>query len=141
MKLEQQVPSLNLCRKLKSLSYPQEGLYYWDNYYIAWNVFWKGYPIHEKCGVGDIIDEHTLWQPDETSVVAPTVAEMGEWLPASIRRKRFSCDKWPSGRWFISYRELGEEGGIMETDRIEANARAKMLIYLLENNYLKLEGK
>ena len=36
MKLEDQVPSLELCKKLKELGYPQEGYFRWEReYYVS----------------------------------------------------------------------------------------------------------
>ena len=113
MKLEQQVPTLELCKKLKDLGYPQEGLWFWavemkmGNETNKWSL----------C-------QHSHLLPEHPKYVAPTVAEMGEWLP------NVTIDKWVGDNsWMVEYCEDGKtvEG------KTQANARAKMLIWLVEN--------
>ena len=44
MKIEQQVVSLKLAKKLKVSGYPQEGgLWYWDNLGHRWKIEFRGY--------------------------------------------------------------------------------------------------
>jgi len=73
MKLEQQVPSLSLCKKLKSLSYPQEGL------------FWHGIGAQGQI-------ENIYFGADKRMgyeyIVAPTVAEMLNVIDSAITLPR-----------------------------------------------------
>jgi hypothetical protein len=93
----------------------------------------------------------TLYPPQyDTSDVyqnysAFTVAELGEMLPfcMNVEGKKdifyLTCDK-SRDVWHITYRSLRDEV-MMDIDTIaefEADARAKMLIYLLENNLIKI---
>ncbi len=121
MKLENQVCSLKLAKRLKELGVKQESLYYWvekHGEYLLRNINQKG----------DWDD--TNWRK---SYSAFTISELGELLPVG-----FHIDK---------YKDLFRIGGgqiYLDTDvepydfeaKTEANARAKMLIYLLENKLI-----
>lgn len=76
-----------------------------------------------------------------------TVAELGEMLPKEVHLKgsRFHLfsKKRQSGRFDIAYYYDGICLAPKVTDRLdkkEANARAKLLIYLIENKYLTTEN-
>ncbi len=133
MKLEQQVVSLKLAKKLKSLGVKQESIFVWvelNNYGDNWDLHLMSY--------GDLseVDVET-----RNSVSAFTVAELGEMLPAHI----WSPDNSLLSE--ISYSKSDDNGktvwitGSMSMEEIiisdtEADARAKMLIYLLENKLI-----
>ena len=139
MILEDQVCNLELSRKLKSLGCKQESLWYWVYY---WNSGRNRWSIFQKDG-NDKVNEH---------VSAFTVAELGEMLPDKLtygvyagKRQNYYLTTTKLGNSYsISY-NLDLRGQkddcitrfIMDT---EANARAKMLIYLIENK-LRLEKK
>ncbi len=110
MKLENQVVNLELSKKLKELDCPQDSLWYWTGVNVEWEL---------RQGLGQYS--------------AFTVAELGEMLP----RNYYSC-KLKKG-WFMfksSSKQDYEDMPELKTDT-EANARAKMLIYLLENKLIK----
>ena len=132
MKLEQQVPELKLCKKLKELGYPQEGLFYWCN------------PYMRACSDS----EYKIYDlPTSTKdYVAPTVAELGDWLPKTIhkdgRLEGCGTDVYYfqhygdyTGYWNASGKSLGG----LQKENTEANARAKMLIWLVENGYVSFD--
>jgi hypothetical protein len=123
MKLEDQVVSLELAKKLKELGVKQESLFWWlelyqgpddkfnPRYFLNWG-------------------KH---QDVEVQFSAFTVAELGEMLPAhyidSMKLKE---------EWFVRYAEVEHNYYHSEFASTEANARAKMLIYLIENNLITL---
>jgi hypothetical protein len=114
MKLEQQVTSLELSKKLKELGVKQESFFYWA---LRQDVSWI-------CAQGK------GWSD---SVSAFTVAELGEMLPEEyVLPYRMDSD---NGRWRCYPIEDDEDLFLAEAD-IEADARAKMLVYLLENKLI-----
>ena len=137
MKLENQVCSLELSKKLRELGVKQENLWYWceGNSYGA-----DGISMY--CGTYGIISKELLEKTiDECKKInskrelkrysAFTVAELGEMLPYV---QFFWSDK-PDGRYTIIYEPSNNYH--TETDSIEANARAKMLIWLTEKEFVK----
>jgi hypothetical protein len=136
MDLSQQVVSLDLARRLKELGYKQESLFYWDrngNLYIRLNIE-TGFMLrlsdrtyHDGTTLGDFI-------------AALTVGELGEMLPGQLMLDdkehpihQLITEK-SSTLWHCSYicaACMGKLGS--QWAETEADARAKMLIYLLEN--------
>ena len=120
MKLENQVCSLESAKRLKELSVNKDSLYYWYN-------------CTDHPGEWRITDIKLNNDLDkETS--AYTVAELGEMLPSGLVT---------SGR---KYKDIfmcvygnPEIDLVFKEEKTEAEARAKMLIYLLENNIIKAE--
>lgn len=130
MELEKQVVSLELSRMLKELGVKQESLYYW-------------------------VKEKRKWVPKHNHGVTPispsafAVAELGEMLPKQVfnvytakaahnaRQGKVVADRT---FWCWRYKEKERASSIHDMDEFfaetEADARAKMLIYLLENNLL-----
>jgi len=118
---KKEVPSLELCKKLKELGYPQGGGgWYWvleriHTYYDEWRV--KYYP--SECEVEFNVLER---------IKAPTVRELGEHLP------KFAASLKEESWWecYTDFWKRKEGKHYIEVDELEANARAKMLIYLME---------
>lgn len=133
--LEKQLCSLEPARKLAELGVPQESLFWWrldivDGVWYASN--WEG------------LKEHAHYS-------AYTCAELGEMLPFKIDLKDLSyflkLDKNAEGHgWDISYQYRQEsidsirvpEGALFTADT-EADARAKMLIYLIEQGLVDVK--
>jgi len=124
MKLEKQVCSLELAKRLKELKIKQESLFQWcDISGKAWLYY------------GKIINS------PEMRCSAFTVAELGELLPDFIKTREenyfitMDCDK------HICYENMEKTSEIHFMDNFdkftEADARAKMLIYLIENKYVE----
>ena len=109
MKLEQQVVSLELSKQLKEAGYKQEGLHWWVQ--IA---TWKLYHEDERV-------------KEDSNVVAPTVAELGNILSDGLAGSHLGLRKW-----YCSYTTISDkEDPIVETTgKTEADARAKMWLYL-----------
>jgi hypothetical protein len=154
MKLEEQVVSLELAKKLKELGAKQDATWWWvfdnthtsslrisdrDKSHHSWELKWR------------------WWDPelfnalaDEDKVAAFSTAELGELLPTEIEKpdkKRFKVylakergDFQDETRWFVEYQSMGTGTMELECQRCadtEADARAKMLIYLVENGLVK----
>lgn len=119
MKLEQQVVSLELAKKLKELGVKQESLFWWRNAgQLGWQVENDWY-IRTRSAL-------IKRQP----ISAYTVAEIVELLPKhSEHLKLFkSVDK--RGQFCCYFKGHTTYGKTM------ANSAAKMLIYLLENKLI-----
>lgn len=122
MTLEQQVCSLELAKRLKELGVKQESYFNWCT-----NGWMSSDP---KCKW--IIVQRQEFQ---NGYAAFTVAELGEMLPyrvvAPSGQPYFPSytTKNGDGKWLVSYHQL-LPSIIADT---EADARAKMLIYLIEN--------
>lgn len=134
MELEKQVCSLELARRLKELGVKQESMFAWAEFPDrSWRV---------------VFDDETKGY----DAPAFTVAELGEILPRSTLFYRFGesdqdsyrgweCRNYPM---FSAAPKLPEELYRTSTffqAKTEADARAKMLVYLLENKLIKIERK
>jgi hypothetical protein len=134
MKLEQQVCSLDLAKRLKELGVHQLSLFWWQ--------FWLERPEDIALRYKDDRFGHR----DVQDVSAFTVAELGEMLPKNIERdigttwllqmsgKNGTCI-WDVGYMIWNKRHKFDWADVAVTQRAdtEADARAKMLIYLIEN--------
>lgn len=131
--LEQQVCSLQSAKRLKELNCTQESLFYWghkDNSWFVYGSYWNGKPSFNGI------------------YSAYTVAELGELLPYEIIHPKLKYAVGvltilkPKSNWFIGY---GREGMSVFPQDVanpnEAEARAKMLIYLHENNLIEFKGR
>lgn len=112
MKLEDQVCSLELAKQLKELGVKQDSYFKWE----------------ERSG-GHV----ELFHSKATSCAheyysAFTLAELGEMLPAGMSPNKSENN--------VYYFTIGEK---LFGCKNEAKARAKILIYLIENNIIKVE--
>ncbi len=137
MQLKAQVTSLELSRELKELGVKQESAFYWED-----SVFTDGWELKSK--------ERATLKGSHEIYSAFTVAELGELLPSSIKHTlkggkepkyshylQIIPDHWSGGKWTILYSSHHSNRTIDFVDDSEAEARAKMLIYLLENNLME----
>jgi hypothetical protein len=138
MKLEDQVVSLELAKKLKELGVRQESAFYWRQEII-----------------GSVLGDDKRWVlKDWTNgdfLSAFTVAELGEMLPGFFPHDRgemrfHSAKTHGRGHWIAEYvantplrtSSFGAEyERYFQTADTEANARAKMLVYLIEQGIVK----
>ena len=121
MQLEKQVTSLELSKRIKELGVKQESLFWWHR---SWDN------INKKENEPYILFNN--YEILESDFSAFTVAELGELLNEIANR--IDCgDTWyhlaGQKKWTVGW------GGDMheELSDTEADARAKLLIYLLEN--------
>jgi hypothetical protein len=136
MRLERQVCSLELAKRLKELGVKQESLFfYWRN------VDGSGSPTnpYEKQEGYLLVGNPYNIHPFDEKYSAFTVAELGEMLPEY--KEGYKCV-----RTYWDKNKVGAEIGLRDTEAefhskthfadTEADARAKMLIYLLENKFI-----
>lgn len=121
MKLESQVVSLELAKRLKELGVKQDAHY-------AWHV----YGGNTELLINFIAD----CCPSDETFSAFTVGELGEMLPDNFRSMKL-------GKGWFCRLYLGPtlSSGDGVTGETEADARGKMLIYLIENGLIKTEGE
>jgi len=132
MKLKEQVCSLESSKRLKELGVKQESLFYWYRWTDTFNRQFGELP--------DEKDNNTLGAPSIQPVPlsgitdrfsAFTVAELGEMLPDNvIGTLRLNGGEHSTG---IRFENSGYK---VFKNNNEAEARAKMLIYLLENKLI-----
>lgn len=123
MKLKQQVVSLELAQEMKELGAPQESLFKW--FYIDS----PSMEANSKVEIG-----YTGYDfPSETSETfsAYTVAELGEMLPKDTAYQTTFTPK--AG---VLFNELPPKV-LPQIADTEADARAKMWIYLKENGLIE----
>lgn len=116
MNLEDQVCSLEHAKKLKELGVKQESFFKWrlrKDWYVT-----EAFTYEEENATAELADE----------CAAFTVAELGELCPQVI---------------WNACKNVGNEkviaivfNGVLIKANTEADARAKMMIYLLENNLI-----
>lgn len=134
MKLENQVCSLELSEKLKSLGVSQKSLFYWWKYGDNPVLAIKTSNDQAIRSIKNFDYFTTAGHKDYEYCSAFTVAELGEMLPYgySSYKTRINC-------FSCHFTKTEKNRNIDETiDNNEANCRAKMLIYLLENKLIKL---
>ncbi len=128
MKLEQQVTSLELSKRLKELGVKQESLFYWSE---------NGNLITEEEYNNFVDWVDSVGKPDNYSVEqhysAYTVAELGEILSSYQQGIMPSWNANFDHGWYF------KGHGYTIHEKTEADARAKMLIYLLEHNLINIK--
>lgn len=123
LNLEQQVCSLESAKRLKELGVKQESLFYWVK---RWDP--------TSAGIGEHFELH--WERDleeqdmDLTWSAYTVSELGEVLPRGF---------WHITKGDRFHITCVNSSGHPEAHDNEAETRAKMLIYLLENKLASLD--
>lgn len=147
MKLEQQVCSLDLARRLKELGVKQES-------YFSWGGTSTGMGLEGLFSAEDKAEQilSERWSGMDFAS-AFTVAELGEMLPwrsksmgvmdTELAHPKVSLQNKFAYRTVYYEEDQGldaikADSGYCDT---EADARAKMLIFLLENGLMTPEGK
>ena len=121
MELQKQVCSLELSKQLKNLGFKQESYFYWNHQDYSGDVFYnithipgKGINAYQECS-------------------AYTVAELGEMLPYKYNNFRDVDEKY---HCVAKFDDLSKDKNLYISSKTESDARAKMLIYLKENNLI-----
>ena len=139
---ELEVPDLDLCRQLKQLHYPQEdGGWYWC---IDTEISNKPFLVFVQ---GSFMPMYMAFYPKgyvyclepnylNNYIKAPTNAELGNYL--ILQNEAYYTVYSKQGYFCKSIDMNGLEDEYMWTlDKKEANARAKMLIWLAKNKCVK----
>lgn len=124
MELIKQVCSLESAKRLKELGVKQKSLFWWSEYHNGQQILWE--------------DEKKQQEPERFNLdwySAFTVAELGEMLPEDCASGKATLGKDCGFGNFTCIKFLERKNVFAET---EAEARAKMLIYLLENKLIKI---
>lgn len=140
--LQNHVVSLPLAKRMRELGFPQGSLFYWMRAGADWLLCFKhdlGYQMQN----GMVIRKEVFESNEHCS--AYTVSELGDILPAYILNDegmRFKLDIWKDAGWHVAYwwDEDTRRGSDMKIEVFleanEADARAKMRIYLKENGLI-----
>ena len=141
MKLENQVVSLDIAKKLKELRVKQESLFYWYKNMGQVRLAYKGdIRLSNESGKEVLYhsESHSSYQMNDVCS-AFTVAELGEML---LKGVTLNIRIYDYGRGYIDYldgtyteewRNNGDGGCISEAD-----ARGLMLVYLIENKLMEV---
>lgn len=125
MELEKQVVSLELAKKLKELGVKQESYFEYRLFDYGWSLPIKRGDIPKRLGAAYV---------GQDDVAAFTVAELGELLPLMTwtqQQKPMPTPEQPN--WYCLTTLPDSKTGHSTNAHTEADARAKMLIYLIEN--------
>ena len=128
MKLENQVCSLELAKELKELGVGQDSIWIW----IDWEKNRRNLPSDYGVYLTKLAEENSFYA-DRRIASAFTVAELGEML--GRWGKPWLCND----EWIVDIRGGASGEVIKHTIKAstEANARAKMLIYLIKEGLVK----
>lgn len=136
MNLKEQVTSLELSKKLKELGVKQSSLFAYTTGKdpILLCEMRKGMWLDEDGWPNTTLGEEDL-------ISAFSVAELGEMLPKNIQGRlgMMFLEIYPNAvqnTWYCGYQRVDD--AIREEADSEANARAKLLINLLQNKLIEL---
>lgn len=129
MKIEEQVVSLKLAKQLKELGVKQDSIYFWVD-------------INDDDKPEAILfnNDELLSNEGANCYSAFTVAELGEMLPSI---DVFTFKNSEQNGYLCLYKPFMVDTKMKawhaEFGEIEADARAKMLIYCIENELIKIK--
>ena len=141
MKIESQEVSLELAQEMKELGVLQDSVFAWYQYVNGKNQYVSGKPYIALKALQNCQDSIAVYHdgyaecPKEICD-APTVAELGEMLPIFISTSKIIGI--PSLGWRCVL-EIPLSKVHYEEAKTEADARAKMLIYLIKEGLIKAE--
>lgn len=136
MKIEHQVVSQVLASRLKELGVKQDAYFTWQNTRDGYLFLWSETDYEHRSVSGD---------RDGLCASAFTVAELGKMLPDDVVStfEDMLLTSKAGSEWKVWYAafedpEFPFDFKFEQIAPTEADARAKMLIYLLENNLISL---
>lgn len=137
MKLENQVVCRELSQKIEKLGVKQESVWAW----MDWHKGKYSYRPDVAVIQTKLAEENEFYK-EKVLFSAFTVAELGEILPKIVKKN--GIEFWltmykQNNFWRIGYNE-NQLSSLCEHTKgdTEANARAKMLIYLIEKKLIKV---
>jgi hypothetical protein len=141
VKIDEQVCSVELAKRLRDLGAKQDSYFSW---YQDVGGYWTlGDPAEV---MNNAVDIGRTTAPQFNSASAFTVAELGEMLPAGVFEiSRINQKEDRAHPFHVKYDDNDELGPTIYTiecgrfrarEKTEADARAKMLTYLLENGII-----
>ena len=137
MKLTNQVVSIELSKRLKELGVKQESYFEWKN----GGVLGGQRPHHSEILPRKRPPQYGAANQAFSFYAAFTVAELGEMFLTGYKGTlKFKTYRGTDKEFWISlsYTENNQlSDSLMFSADTEANARAKMLIYLIENKLMK----
>lgn len=134
MRLEDQVCSLEISEMFEELGVEQDSLWYWEIRIFQLEPMKgdKNIQLVER----DYEQKHSWKHYKYKYYSAFTVAELGEILPDYLSTHKLRDNLWECAENSYSYEEL--ETNMMPIEaKTEADARAKMLIYLIKEGIIK----
>lgn len=137
MKLEDQVVDLDLSKKIAELGVPQNSLFYWIkdfDFGQGWSLMGEGYfyGMNYDAGCFKMCD---YYRERYELYSAFTASELGELLPTAIDGKSIFTDRFHD-LWLVGYADIYEDDVPFMPN--EVDARAMLLIHLLQNGLYKL---
>jgi hypothetical protein len=141
MKLEQQVVSLELAKKLKELGFKQDSTFYWSRIDGSYVQLLAERECQYELTENDGVERYSAF----------TATELGALLPDELWDEE--DDGWdnlctyPNGsHWCCAYRRYYGDDGTWSTTYVEkanteAAARAKMLVYLIDSGLVDVSSK
>lgn len=133
MELKKQVCSLDLAKRLEELGVSQKSSFVW-----CADDIWFRTPLDGSREDGARISSRTL--NDNAQFAAFTAAELGEMFPIQwmgTTRTDLIANPDATGRWASVYVDAHNLPHIVYADT-EADARAKMFIYIIENKFIAI---
>jgi hypothetical protein len=138
MELEKQICSLELAKRLKELGVEQGSIWAWREHTSKLDGVESGISSNICANEGRKSGNFDTYKDEYFA--AFTVAEFGEMLQAGLVRGW----KGINGKWYCvwaySPEKLEDKHPTTFEATTEADARAKMLIYLIENGLYRLIG-
>ena len=137
MKLEDQVCSLELAKKLKELGVKKESLFYWADGELV--IGTDVDLLLENNKTRSLAWDAMYIELDNFEIYSAfTVAELGEMIPYCYNSMRCNGKDSENKEDFYVCYDLDEGFENSQSEKTEANARAKMLIYLIENKFIEI---
>jgi len=127
--IEKHIPKLETCQTLKELGLKQRGLFCYYKHHSGGGFEYQIEPM--------VKERHTEddYNFERHVVFAPTVGELGEMLPIGFD----SCR--PIGGFWKCYPSPKYPDVHLARGNTEAEARAEMLIHLIENDFVDNKWK
>lgn len=138
MKLEHQVTSLEISKRLKELGVKYESLFDW--YDVGNDVYYLGSNTDAANNAKDYSNSTAIGY-EQRIISAFTCAELGEMLPLTINGVYMSIFREKGlESWDVAYGTFDKQN-IWEQAETLADAMGKMLIYLIENGLCPSQSK